>query len=76
MPKFLIFVQSRLRRLSRALYSLTVQAVTQVVSVTIPAGKVTDISGNENLASNQLDIKHCMNISFPSLFFFLTIICY
>ncbi|KAL9277823.1 hypothetical protein ACSQ67_024948 [Phaseolus vulgaris] len=37
---------------------LTRQAVTKEVSVTIPAGKVTDISGNENLASNQLDIKH------------------
>ncbi|TKY63063.1 hypothetical protein E2542_SST12928 [Spatholobus suberectus] len=48
----------RLKELSRALYSLTVQAVTKEVSVTIPAGKVTDISGNENLASNQLDIKH------------------
>ncbi|MED6172218.1 hypothetical protein PIB30_048006 [Stylosanthes scabra] len=45
--------------LSRALYSLTVQAETEnEVSVTIPAGKVTDISGNENMASNQLDIKH------------------
>ncbi|KHN40962.1 hypothetical protein glysoja_039369 [Glycine soja] len=46
------------QELSRALYSLTVQAVTKEVSVTIPAGKVTDISGNENLASNQLAIKH------------------
>ncbi|KAG2405235.1 uncharacterized protein HKW66_Vig0044900 [Vigna angularis] len=46
------------KELSRALYSLSVQAVTKEVSVTIPAGKVTDISGNENLASNQLDIKH------------------
>ncbi|KAK7336077.1 hypothetical protein VNO77_16606 [Canavalia gladiata] len=49
----------RFKELSRALYSLTVQVVTEkVVSVTIPAGKVTDISGNENLASNQLVIKH------------------
>ncbi|XP_027922299.1 uncharacterized protein LOC114180015 [Vigna unguiculata] len=49
---------TRFKELSRALYSLSVQAVTKEVSVTIPAGKVTDISGNENLASNQLDIKH------------------
>ncbi|KAI4348316.1 hypothetical protein L6164_009051 [Bauhinia variegata] len=49
----------RLKELSRALYSLTVKAATQtVVSVTIPAGKVTDISGNENMASNQLEVKH------------------
>ncbi|KAF9666227.1 hypothetical protein SADUNF_Sadunf16G0207700 [Salix dunnii] len=44
---------------SRALYSLTVLAVTQnVVSITIPAGKVHDISGNQNLASNLLEVKH------------------
>ncbi|XP_054816450.1 uncharacterized protein LOC129316165 isoform X2 [Prosopis cineraria] len=49
----------RLKELSRALYSLSVQAVSQtVVSVTVPAGKVTDISGNENMASNQLEVKH------------------
>jgi len=41
--------------------------VTKEVSVTIPAGKVTDISENENLASNHLDTKHYMNISFPSI---------
>ncbi|XP_028772478.1 uncharacterized protein LOC114729614 [Neltuma alba] len=49
----------RLKELSRALYSLSVQAVTQtVVSVTVPAGKATDISGNENMASNQIEVKH------------------
>ncbi|KAH7518902.1 hypothetical protein FEM48_Zijuj09G0220400 [Ziziphus jujuba var. spinosa] len=42
-----------------ALYSVTVLAVTQkLVSVTIPAGRVNDISGNPNLASNQLQVKH------------------
>ena len=55
-------VHYRLKELSRALYSLTVLAFTQeAVSVTIPAGKVTDISGNENLASNELQVKQCMN---------------
>ncbi|KAK4282247.1 hypothetical protein QN277_013647 [Acacia crassicarpa] len=49
----------RLKELSRALYSLSVQAETQtVVSVTVPAGKVTDISGNENMASNKIEVKH------------------
>ncbi|KAL9404270.1 hypothetical protein Peur_001242 [Populus x canadensis] len=47
------------QELSRALYSLTVLAVTQnVISITIPAGKVHDISGNQNLASNLLEVKH------------------
>ncbi|KAI5604519.1 hypothetical protein BDE02_01G293500 [Populus trichocarpa] len=50
---------TRFKELSRALYSLTVLAVTQnVVSITIPAGKVHDISGNQNLASNLLEVKH------------------
>ncbi|XP_028099410.1 uncharacterized protein LOC114298962 isoform X2 [Camellia sinensis] len=43
---------------SRALYSMTVQAVSQDVSVIVPAGQVNDISGNLNLASNVLNVKH------------------
>ncbi|KAK9271997.1 hypothetical protein L1049_002366 [Liquidambar formosana] len=54
-------VGGRLTRqeLSRALYSLTVLAVSQsVVSIIVPAADVTDVSGNLNLASNQLEVKH------------------
>ncbi|KAI8017251.1 hypothetical protein LOK49_LG04G03527 [Camellia lanceoleosa] len=43
---------------SRALYSMTVQAVSQDVSVIVPAGQANDISGNLNLASNVLNVKH------------------
>ncbi|GFS31083.1 hypothetical protein Acr_00g0015510 [Actinidia rufa] len=46
------------KEISRALYSLTVQAVSQDLSVLVPAGQVDDISGNTNLASNLLNIKH------------------
>lgn len=47
-----------------ALYSLTVQALTQhVVRISIPENKVHDISGNLNLASNILEVKHCKNNS-------------
>ncbi|WCJ27462.1 hypothetical protein M5689_009205 [Euphorbia peplus] len=50
---------TRFRGLSRALYSFTVLAVTpNVVFISIPAGKVNDISGNQNFASNQLAVKH------------------
>ncbi|KAM2014294.1 hypothetical protein ACFX16_044968 [Malus domestica] len=50
---------TRFRELSRALYSLKVLAATEnVVSVAIPAGKVYDISGNPNMASNQLEVKY------------------
>ncbi|XP_059449067.1 uncharacterized protein LOC132179363 isoform X2 [Corylus avellana] len=50
---------TRFKELSRALYSLTVVAEAQnMVSVTIPAGKASDISGNLNLASNHLEVKH------------------
>lgn len=47
------------KELSRALYSLTVQALTQhVVTISIPENKVHDISGNLNLASNILEVNH------------------
>ena len=61
------FCFCRFEELSRALYSLTVLAVSHnEVSVIVPAGKVNDISGNLNLASNRLEVKHCANtISFP-----------
>ncbi|XP_017975918.1 PREDICTED: uncharacterized protein LOC18601011 isoform X1 [Theobroma cacao] len=49
----------RFKELSRALYSLTVLAVSNSkVSITIPEGKVNDISGNMNLASNRLEMVH------------------
>ncbi|GKV26161.1 hypothetical protein SLEP1_g35510 [Rubroshorea leprosula] len=45
------------QELSRALYSLTIEAVTHnVVSVSIPEGKTNDISGNMNMASNRLEV--------------------
>nr|POE59965.1 hypothetical protein CFP56_03560 [Quercus suber] len=51
-------VSCRFKELSRALYSLTVLAEAQnMLSVNIPAGKVNDIAGNPNLASNQLEVK-------------------
>ncbi|KAL4378803.1 hypothetical protein GQ457_02G021090 [Hibiscus cannabinus] len=49
----------RFKELSRALYSLTVIAKTNnMVSISIPEGKVNDISGNMNVASNRLEIIH------------------
>lgn len=61
------FCLCRFKELSRALYSLTVLSLSHnEVSVTVPAGKVNDISGNRNLASNRLEVKHCAGtISFP-----------
>lgn len=52
-------LQGRFKELSRALYSLTIEAVADnVVSVSIPEGKANDISGNLNVASNRLEIMH------------------
>ncbi|CAL9014838.1 unnamed protein product [Prunus brigantina] len=57
--KIFYFASCRFRELSRALYSLNVLAVTEhTVSVAVPSGKVYDISGNLNMASNQLEVKH------------------
>lgn len=51
----------RFKKLSGALYSVTVLAVPEkLVSVSVPARTVNDISGNPNSASNQLQVKHCM----------------
>ncbi|PON61303.1 Transmembrane protein [Parasponia andersonii] len=48
-----------LKELSKALYSMNVLAAAHnIVSVSIPAGKVNDISGNLNLESNKLEVKH------------------
>lgn len=56
-----VFASCRFEELSRALYSLIVMAFPQsAVSISVPAGKVNDISGNLNLASNQLQVEHCM----------------
>ncbi|XP_058093203.1 uncharacterized protein LOC131239494 isoform X1 [Magnolia sinica] len=50
---------ARFKELSRALYSLTVSDVSQsVVSVLVPDGKASDIAGNLNSASNQLEVRH------------------
>ncbi|KAG5534704.1 hypothetical protein RHGRI_022736 [Rhododendron griersonianum] len=58
------FASCRFEELSRALYSLTVRAVSQDVSVIVPAGQANDISGNLNLASNSINIRH---VSTPSI---------
>ncbi|KDP46278.1 hypothetical protein JCGZ_10118 [Jatropha curcas] len=56
------------QELSRALYSLTVLAVSpNMVLISIPAGKVNDIAGNQNLASNQLQVKHLALQSFVTV---------
>ncbi|CAI0457629.1 unnamed protein product [Linum tenue] len=47
------------KELSRALYSLTVIVEAEkTLSVSVLAGKVSDISGNQNLASNRVQLKH------------------
>ncbi|XP_062010344.1 uncharacterized protein LOC133726750 isoform X1 [Rosa rugosa] len=59
---------TRFRELSRALYSLNVQAITEhMVSISVPAGKVYDISENLNMASNQLEVKHFCADSTPAI---------
>lgn len=64
----------RFKEHSRALYSLTVLAEAQnLLSVTIPEGKVKDISGNLNLGSNQLEVKHCMTIQVSYFCLFISI---
>lgn len=42
------------------------------MSIAVPEGKVYDISGNLNMASNQLEVKHCMS-QFLLLFYSISI---
>ncbi|XP_010554111.1 PREDICTED: uncharacterized protein LOC104823982 isoform X3 [Tarenaya hassleriana] len=50
---------ARFQELSRALYTLTVfSSAQELVSVKVPAEKVKDISGNPNMESNMLEVKH------------------
>lgn len=57
----------RFKELSKALYSLTIQDLSQnMVSVMVPEGKVKDIAGNLNLASDQLEVRHCRHPSSSS----------
>ncbi|XP_077250353.1 uncharacterized protein LOC143889862 isoform X2 [Tasmannia lanceolata] len=50
---------ARFKEISKALYSLTILAESEnVVSVLVPEGKAKDIAGNQNLASNQLEVRH------------------
>ncbi|XP_074334059.1 uncharacterized protein LOC141671666 isoform X2 [Apium graveolens] len=59
----------RFEEISKALYSLTVLAESQNVSVIVPAGKVSDISGNLNSVSNQLEVKHSTSVAAAFLSF-------
>ncbi|PIA51132.1 hypothetical protein AQUCO_01100163v1, partial [Aquilegia coerulea] len=46
------------RELSKSLYSLTVLGTAHnVISVLVPEGKVTDVAGNQNLASNRIEVR-------------------
>ncbi|KAJ0988854.1 hypothetical protein J5N97_007210 [Dioscorea zingiberensis] len=50
---------ARFKQLSKALYLVTIEAVSQnVVTVFVPEGKVNDVAGNPNLPSMQLEVRH------------------
>ncbi|XP_039124387.1 uncharacterized protein LOC120260879 [Dioscorea cayenensis subsp. rotundata] len=50
---------SRFKELSKALYSVTIEAASDnVVTVFVPEGKVNDVAGNQNLPSMQLEVRH------------------
>ncbi|KAF8378009.1 hypothetical protein HHK36_029342 [Tetracentron sinense] len=55
----ILLIINLFKELSKALYSLTVVAVSQnVVSIIVPEGKANDVAGNLNMASNRLEVKH------------------
>ncbi|KAF5206955.1 transmembrane protein [Thalictrum thalictroides] len=49
---------TRFRELSKSRYSLTVLGTAhKVISVLVPEGKVKDVAGNQNLASNRIEVR-------------------
>lgn len=51
----------RFREISKSVYSLEIQPVEDMVLVQVPENVTTDVAGNKNLASNTLQLLHCMN---------------
>jgi hypothetical protein len=47
---------------SRSIYALRVQAVDKLVSVQVTENAAQDVAGNPSLASDRLEVRHCMNI--------------
>ncbi|GMQ10057.1 hypothetical protein CsSME_00053206 [Camellia sinensis var. sinensis] len=57
---------------SRSLYVLETQADDHTILISIPENVTQDVSGNKNVASNVLQVRHCKDfIVFRILFFFL-----
>lgn len=45
---------------SKSIYTLQIQAVGQLVSVQVAENAAMDVAGNPNLASDRLQVRHCM----------------
>lgn len=52
----------RFHEASRSIYTLQIQAVDELVSVQVAENAAQDVAGNPNLASDSLQVRHCMNI--------------
>ena len=48
--------------ISRSIYTAEIKADHDVVSVSVPENITGDVSGNQNLASNILKVRHCKDM--------------
>jgi hypothetical protein len=45
---------------SKSIYTVQIQAVDNLVSVQVAESSAQDVAGNLNLASDRLQVRHCM----------------
>jgi hypothetical protein len=45
---------------SKSIYTMQIQAVDKLVSVQVAENTAQDVAGNYNLASDRLQVRHCM----------------
>jgi hypothetical protein len=56
----------RFHEASKSIYTVQIQAVDKLVSVQVAENAAQDVAGNPNLASDRLQVRHCMSIFFAS----------
>jgi hypothetical protein len=50
----------RFHEASKSIYTVQIQAVDKLVSVQVAENAAQDVAGNPNLASDRLQVRHCM----------------
>lgn len=55
----LLFMKYSFQEISRSTYMTEIEAVHDIVSISIPENVTGDVAGNKNFPSNVLEVRHC-----------------